>query len=162
MQYWTAVELAPGFAFFLASEGGEVKRAAFSKSAARPPRGWKAAGRNDRHPVLARAVKQLKEYFAGKRRAFTVPFQADGTHFQCEVWQALCGIPFGEVRTYGDVALAAGHPRAARAVGGANRANPIPIFIPCHRVVASGGALGGFSAGLGFKRKLLELEGAAL
>lgn len=162
MPHWTAVELSPGFAFFLASDGEALTRAAFSRSVEELPRGWSSEGRTDLDPVLRRAVKELKEYFAGKRRAFSVLFQAEGTHFQCEVWKALCEIPYGEVRTYGEIARAIGKPGAARAIGGANHANPIPIFIPCHRVITSDGALGGFAVSLDIKRKLLAIEGIEL
>ncbi len=106
------------------------------------------------------AVSQLAEYFSGNRRTFTVTLDPlIGTEFQRDVWAALRAIPFGETRTYGDVAVQSGHPGAQRAVGQANGANPWPIIVPCHRVVASTG-LGGYAGGLEVKRFLLELEGA--
>jgi O-6-methylguanine DNA methyltransferase len=159
MPHWTAIELEPGFAFFLQSDGEKLTGAAFSTSAAESPPGWDEAGRTDDDPILRQAAREIREYFAGRRRVFTVPFEAEGTHFQCEVWKALCEIPYGEVRTYAGIAKVAGNPKAARAVGGANHANPIPIFIPCHRVVTSDGGLGGFAVRLEFKRKLLAIEG---
>jgi O-6-methylguanine DNA methyltransferase len=110
------------------------------------------------HPHLRTAVGELREYFAGSRNRFTVPLALSGTDFQKHVWRAARQIPHGQTRSYWWVAVRAGNPRAMRAVGGAMRANPIPIFIPCHRVVRQDGGLGGFSAGLEWKRQLLALE----
>lgn len=105
------------------------------------------------------AVKQLKEYFAGSRRTFKLKLATtSATSFQHDVWDALRKIPYGQVRTYGEVAETVNRPRAHRAVGNANHANPWPIVVPCHRVVASGG-LGGYGGGDEVKRYLLELEG---
>jgi len=116
-------------------------------------------------PVAApvkNAAKQLEEYFAKKRTHFDVDLHFDeGTSFQHEVWTALGEIPYGEVRTYADVATSINHPNAYRAVGNANAANPWPIVVPCHRVVASSG-MGGYAGGLDVKRALLELEGVSL
>lgn len=112
---------------------------------------------------LARLVAtELNEYAAGSRRAFTFPIAPHGTPFQHLVWDELQRIPYGAVRSYGEVARAIGQPGAARAVGTANHHNPIPIVIPCHRVVASDGTLAGFGGGLALKQRLLELEGARL
>ncbi len=105
------------------------------------------------------AVRQLKEYFGGKRRTFDIPLDLRGTAFQKKVWRALTGIPHGKTATYGAIAGKVGKPGAARAVGGANNANPAPIVVPCHRVIGSDGSLTGFGGGLGLKRTLLELEG---
>lgn len=102
--------------------------------------------------------EELCEYALGERQTFTVPVAPDGTPFQLAVWQELRRIPYGEVRTYGAVAESVGQRDAARAVGQANHQNPIPIIIPCHRVVAAGGKLGGFGGGLDLKRRLLQLE----
>jgi methylated-DNA-[protein]-cysteine S-methyltransferase len=113
------------------------------------------------HPVLLEAERQLDEYFAGKRKAFTVKLDYRGTPFQKKVWDALLGIPFGETRTYGDLAKQIGSPAAARAVGAANGKNPISIVAPCHRVIGASGALTGFAGGLKAKAYLLQLEGAA-
>lgn len=108
---------------------------------------------------LVRACRELQEYVAGSRRAFTFPVDlAECTGFQWAVLDVTSRIPWGEVRTYGQVARQTGRPRAARAVGGALSRNPVPIVIPCHRVVGSGG-LGGFTGGLGLKRRLLAIEG---
>lgn len=108
----------------------------------------------------AEPLQQLAEYFAGGRQNFSLPLRLTGSDFQQRVWQALRQIPFGEAISYGELARSLGRPGAARAVGGANGANPIPIVIPCHRVIASHGGLGGFSGGLDAKRWLLAHEGA--
>jgi O-6-methylguanine DNA methyltransferase len=108
------------------------------------------------------ASKQLGEYFAGKRREFDLELKPYGTEFQLRVWNALRAIPYGAVRNYGDIARAIGKPGAARAVGGAIGSNPLPIVIPCHRVIASDGTIGGYSGGLAIKHRLLALEGAEL
>ena len=105
-----------------------------------------------------RVADELLEYFAGTRTEFTVPLSPAGTDFQRTVWRALQRIPYGETRTYGEIAEAAGRPGAARAVGTANHRNPLPIIIPCHRVVGANGQLCGFGGGLDVKRQLLELE----
>lgn len=107
-----------------------------------------------------KARGELAEFFAGKRRAFDLPHRTAGTPFRISVWEELKRIPYGEMRTYGELANALGRPKAARAVGQACHDNPIVILIPCHRVVGSGGALTGFAAGTDIKRTLLELEGA--
>jgi methylated-DNA-[protein]-cysteine S-methyltransferase len=111
---------------------------------------------------LAAAVAQLGEYFAGRRRRFDIPVQVSGTPFQERVWLELREIPFGETVSYAELATMVGHPKAFRAVGQANGANPVPIVLPCHRVIAAGGGLGGYGGGLSMKRKLLALEGAQL
>jgi len=108
--------------------------------------------------LLTRAAEQLAEYLAGERTVFDLPFAPGGTPFQRDVWQALNGIPYGKTVSYAVLAGAIGRPRAARAVGQANGANPLPIFYPCHRVVASGGGVGGYGGGLELKRWLLALE----
>lgn len=111
---------------------------------------------------VARAARELDEYFAGKRLKFTVPLDLQGTPFQLQVWSTLRKIPFGKAVSYGEEARMLGKPKAARAVGSANGRNPIPIIVPCHRVVAGDGSLGGYSAGLTMKRKLLALEGVSV
>lgn len=105
-------------------------------------------------------VQQLDEYFAGKRREFTFALDLRGTDFQLACWHALIAIPYGETRSYGDIARAVGRPQGFRAVGMANNRNPVAIVVPCHRVIASDGTLCGYGGGLDVKRKLLELEGA--
>ena len=118
-------------------------------------------GRNDADdvpPVLKEAAAQLEEYFAGERRDFDVPMELDGTPFQREVWAELSRIPYGETISYGELARRVGRPSAPRAVGQANGRNPIPIIVPCHRVLASNG-IGGYGGGLKVKRALLAVEG---
>jgi methylated-DNA-[protein]-cysteine S-methyltransferase len=111
------------------------------------------------HPLLVEAERQLGEYFAGERKAFTVKLDYRGTPFQKKVWEALLCIPFGETRTYGELARQIGSPAAARAVGAANGRNPISIIGPCHRVIGSAGRLTGFAGGLEAKAILLRHEG---
>ncbi len=113
---------------------------------------------NDR-PLRA-CARQLEEYFAGKRQHFDLPLQPEGTSFQQSVWSALRNIPYGELSSYRDIAEAIGNVRAVRAVGAANGRNPIPIVVPCHRVIGSDGSLTGFAGGLEAKEVLLRLEGA--
>lgn len=110
------------------------------------------------HPILRQTEEQLREYFAGARTQFTVPLDLIGTDFQKKVWTALLGIPFGETRTYGELAKHIGQPTAARAVGAANGKNPISIITPCHRAIGSDGSLTGFAGGLEAKLYLLTLE----
>jgi methylated-DNA-[protein]-cysteine S-methyltransferase len=110
------------------------------------------------NPVLAEAERQLNEYFAGKRNRFELELEFAGTEFQRNVWAALLAIPFGETRSYREIARQIGNPKAVRAVGAATGKNPISIIAPCHRVVATSGDLAGFAGGLGAKRMLLDLE----
>lgn len=105
--------------------------------------------------------RQLEAYFAGKRTQFELPLAPKGTPFQCAAWEALIAIPYGETRSYKEQAQAIGRPKAVRAVGSANNRNPIPVIIPCHRVVGTDGKLVGYAGGLGIKKHLLELEGVA-
>lgn len=117
------------------------------------------SGRADASPVLDHAQRELEEYFAGRRRAFSVPLSMHGTPFQQKVWRALAEIPYGETISYGELARRVGNEKACRAVGMANHVNRIPIFIPCHRVVGANGRLTGYAGGLEIKRILLETEG---
>jgi len=105
-----------------------------------------------------KAVGQLREYFAGKRRRFDVPLHLKGTKFQQRAWAEMSEIPYGTTISYAQQARRIGNPRATRAVGTANGANPVPIIVPCHRVIASDGSLGGYALGLAMKRRLLALE----
>jgi len=105
-------------------------------------------------------INELEQYFSGKRRKFDFPLDLRGTDFQLTCWRALLAIPYGETRSYVDIARAVGKPNAFRAVGMANNRNPIAIVVPCHRVIASDGGLCGYGGGLDVKRKLLEMEGA--
>jgi methylated-DNA-[protein]-cysteine S-methyltransferase len=113
---------------------------------------------NAAHPMLLRAETELNEYFASRRNTFTVPLDMRGTYFQKQVWEALLSIPFGETRTYGQLAKQLGNPKATRAVGAANGRNPIAIVVPCHRVIGFSGKLTGFAGGLDAKAHLLKLE----
>jgi methylated-DNA-[protein]-cysteine S-methyltransferase len=112
-------------------------------------------------PVMKKAAKQIDEYLTGKRKVFDVPLSFSGTDFQMSVWDDLRNIPYGKTTSYMDIAKRIGRPNAYRAVGNACGANPIPLIIPCHRVIASNG-LGGFLGGLAMKKKLLEIEGIHL
>jgi O-6-methylguanine DNA methyltransferase len=114
------------------------------------------------HPLLDRAEAQLAEYLDGKRSVFDVPIHIPGSAFQQSVWQTLLDIPYGETITYAELAHRVGVPAASRAVGRANGSNRVAVIVPCHRVVASGGGLGGYGGGLAAKRRLLELEAAAI
>lgn len=125
-----------------------------------------AVGRDDPdHPVLRDASRQLREYFAGERRVFDLPLDVDGTAFQRSVWEALVEIPYGATESYGQLAERIGRPGAARAVGAANGRNPVPIVVPCHRVIGADGTLVGYGgsseAGLTMKRRLIRLESEA-
>jgi methylated-DNA-[protein]-cysteine S-methyltransferase len=116
--------------------------------------------RNDRNPALRETASQLSAYFAGTLRTFDLPLDLRGTPFQLKVWRALERIPYGETRSYLQIAAGMGAEKAVRAVGAANGANPIPIVVPCHRVIGSGGKLVGYGGGLPLKKRLLTLEGA--
>jgi len=116
---------------------------------------------NPSHPILLETERQLTEYFAGQRRCFTVKLDFVGTEFQKKVWAALVAIPFGETRSYAEIARQIGHPAAVRAVGAANGKNPISIIAPCHRVIGSNGKLTGFAGGLTAKALLLKIEATA-
>jgi methylated-DNA-[protein]-cysteine S-methyltransferase len=111
--------------------------------------------------LFADARRQLREYFEGGRTEFTMPLEMDGTDFQKDVWTALRRVPFGATVSYGELAQRIGRPKAGRAVGAANHANPLPIVVPCHRVIGSDRSLTGFGGGLETKRKLLEFENPA-
>ena len=125
---------------------------------ARPPEaGWVASTDG----VLGDAVVQLREYFAGRRTTFELTLAPIGSAFQKAVWQRLREIPYGETISYGELARRVGNPKAARAVGAANGANPLPIVVPCHRVIGADGSLTGFAFGEDLKRRLLEHEGRA-
>lgn len=122
---------------------------------------WGTPVRAEDHPVLGPAAAQLAEYVAGSRTAFDVPLRPAGTPFQREVWAALLTIPYGTTRSYRQQAESVGRPSAVRAVGAANGRNPIPVVIPCHRVIGTGGALTGYAGGTALKRALLDLESGA-
>lgn len=140
----------------IAGDTAAVQRITFPQHgrAAKAEPAWQESQRG---PV-GEAIRQLREYFAGKRATFDLPLAPEGTAFQRGVWRQLQEIPYGETISYGELARRVGNPKAARAVGSANGANPLPIVIPCHRVIAGDGSLGGFGGGLPTKQTLLNLE----
>ncbi len=141
----------------LAGAGETLHRVGFPEGKGRiePAADWVLDAR-----AFGRAEKQFREYFAGKRRRFELPLSPSGTPFQQTVLDALQRIPFGQTRSYAELAADVGRPNAVRAVGAANGRNPLPIVIPCHRVIGADGSLTGFGGGLHAKRFLLTLEGA--
>jgi methylated-DNA-[protein]-cysteine S-methyltransferase len=143
----------------IAGDQEGVRHIRFPKNgkAAKPERGWIEASSG----AVAEAVAQLRQYFAGRRTEFDLPLAPEGTAFQRAVWNELQRIPYGQTISYGELARRIGKPKASRAVGSANGANQIPIVVPCHRVIASGGKLGGFGGGLPVKEALLALENAS-
>ena len=108
--------------------------------------------------LTKRTIEQLKEYFSGIRKSFDLPLEMNGTEFQLKVWNELCNIPYGETRSYKDIAEKIGNPKAVRAVGGANNKNKLMIIVPCHRVIGANGSLTGYAGGIDVKKILLELE----
>lgn len=136
----------------LVSDGKQLLRIEFEGS-------QQQDGEECADPVLSACAQQLGEYFDGQREHFELPLGARGTDFQQRVWQALADIPHGETRSYRDIAQAIGKPTAMRAVGAANGRNPLPIVVPCHRVIGADGSLTGFAGGLQAKTCLLQLEG---
>ncbi len=119
------------------------------------------AGINDfgnKTPLTEQTYVELCEYFDGKRKTFSIPYKLIGTEFQKQVWSALCTIPYGEVRSYKDIAIAVGNAKACRAIGMANNKNPISVIVPCHRVIGSSGKLVGYAGGLEMKKSLLDME----
>jgi len=155
--YWHQTH-SPVGTLLLAGDAETLRRVHFQAGPRplRPPAGW----RQDAAPFAA-VLTQLAEYFSGTRRAFELPLAPAGTPFQLAVWQALRAIPYGKTVSYGAVAQRLGLTGGARAVGLANGANPLPIIVPCHRVIGADGSLTGFGGGLDIKRWLLALEGAA-
>ena len=119
---------------------------------------WSQAARNDTHPLISETIKQIAAYFDGSLKTFELPLRPHGEYFQRAVCDAMLAIPYGETRTYAEQAKLVGRPRAVRAVGSANGANPISLVVPCHRVIATGGKLGGYGGGLDLKRRLLAME----
>lgn len=133
---------------YLEADEYSLRRISFSKN---------SESENENH-ILIEAKTQLIEYFEGKRKKFDLPLHAHGTIFQNKVWEALSEIPYGETRSYGEIAEFINNPKASRAVGLANNKNPFPIVVPCHRVIGSSGKLVGYASGLEIKKKLLQLE----
>ena len=163
MANWISAAFPFGVCLFLASDGEALVRAEFVASPDAIPKGWPSDWNYaPEDAVLKEAMRQLREYFAGEREVFDLPLRPSGTPFQLSVWRALEEIPYGHTRTYRDIARIIGRPTATRAVGAANGQNPLPIFVPCHRVIGSNGSLTGFGGGLDVKLALLRLEGVLL
>ena len=148
----TCVETPYGV-FIITASGGKVCAISRVNEGDEQPVSYGAA-----QPVLQLAAKELREYLAGERMTFTFPMGAEGTPFQQKVWSAISQIPYGETRTYGEIAQAVENPKGSRAVGMACNRNPIMIAVPCHRVMGAGGKLTGYAYGTGLKHKLLSLE----
>ncbi|MGM0631823.1 MAG: methylated-DNA--[protein]-cysteine S-methyltransferase [Pseudomonadota bacterium] len=146
---------SPIGSLLLVGDGNALQRIGFPEAGAprKPESDWLR-----RNGVFRDVIEQLNAWFAGERYQFDVPLALEGTPFQRRVWNALLEIPYGETRSYGDIARQIGRPTASRAVGAANGLNPIPIIIPCHRVIGSSGQLVGFGGGLPTKKQLLMLE----
>jgi methylated-DNA-[protein]-cysteine S-methyltransferase len=144
----------------IAGDVDAIRFIGFPKSgkAQQPEPDWRLSTRG----AVGEAIRQLKEYFAGRRSEFDLPLAPEGTEFQREVWKRLQEIPYGETISYGELARRIGNPNASRAVGPANGSNPLPIVIPCHRVIGANGKLTGFGGGLPTKEALLALEARQL
>ena len=156
--YWWGMDFPIG-RLTLHSDGRSLTGVGFPGE--RPTEGLGDLGREDPGPFAA-ALRQLGEYFAGARRTFDLPLSPQGTTFQRLVWDELSRIPYGTTISYGELARRIGNPNAVRAVGGANRRNPLPIIIPCHRVIGGDGRLTGFGGGLPIKQALLTFEGTGV
>jgi O-6-methylguanine DNA methyltransferase len=154
MLRWGDIEMAGGLRLRVVVSAAGVRAIGFP-----PPRDV-AGERVEGDPSIAEAARQLRAYFAGELKRFDLALDLQGTEFQMRVWRQLEAIPYGETRSYRQIAKAIGAPAAVRAVGAANGANPVPIVVPCHRVIGSGGKLVGYGGGLELKKRLLELEGA--
>jgi methylated-DNA-[protein]-cysteine S-methyltransferase len=157
MLEWTDARVAVDLTVRLVGGAGGLRAIRFDVGAKATD-----GARNDDNPLLAEVACQLRAYFEGTAREFCLPLEMVGTDFQKRVWRELLAIPYGETRGYGQVAAAIGSPKAVRAVGAANGANPIPIVVPCHRVIGAGGKLVGYGGGLALKQRLLELENPSL
>ena len=153
MASWSKIKPAPDTTLFVAAGERGICHISFTDDI---PRAWTRA---DTHPLIRETARQLELYFGHRLKQFDVPLEMNGTSFQRKVWDHLLEIPYGEVISYAQLASRVGSPKGFRAVGAANGKNPIPIIVPCHRVINSGGGLGGYSCGLSYKRRLLELEG---
>jgi methylated-DNA-[protein]-cysteine S-methyltransferase len=156
--YYTRFE-SPVGPLLLAGDSNALRWVSFvcSKRSVPPQTGWK-----QNRAAFAEVIRQLQAYFRGDLKEFDLPLAMEGTEFQLRVWNALRAIPYGETISYAQLAERIGNPKAVRAVGLANGSNPIPIIVPCHRVIGSDGSLTGFGGGLSTKKKLLELENKQL
>jgi methylated-DNA-[protein]-cysteine S-methyltransferase len=150
---WAELEIDGNLGLLLVASPAGIRAIRFDTN------GGQADGdRNGHNPLLMEASRQLRAYFDGSARGFHLPLYMEGTCFQKRVWQELRTIPYGETRSYAQIADAIGSPKAVRAAGAANGANPVPIVVPCHRVIGSRGKLVGYGGGLALKKRLLELE----
>jgi len=156
MLEWTEVRIDRGLTLRLTASEVGVRRIEFH------PEDAPVGTRRDGNSTLVTAVRQLMAYFDGSLKMFDLPLDLEGTTFQKAVWDELVKIPYGRTRSYREIAYDIGAPKAIRAVGAANGANPAPIVVPCHRVIGSSGKLVGYGGGLELKRRLLELEGCAI
>ena len=154
MLEWTEVKMLDGLDLLLVASASGIRTIQFGAHPA------SEGQRNDGNPLLMEAARQLQAYFAGQLREFQLPLDVQGTDFQKRVWGQVVAIPYGETRSYLQISTALGSPGAVRAVGAANGANPVPIVVPCHRVIGAKGSLVGYGGGLAMKKRLLELEGA--
>ena len=155
MLEWTEIYFSDGPRLRLVASNVGIRAIEFDRDQAVPQ-----GERNDSNALLRETERQLRAYFARELREFRLPLDMQGTEFRKRVWRELESIPYGETRSYRQVAAAIGSPSAVRAVGAANGANPVAIVVPCHRVIGSGGKLVGYGGGLALKKRLLELEGA--
>ena len=158
MLEWSDVQTVDGLKLRMVASTSGIRAIEFHRAGA--AEGPPGAIHNQENRLLAETWAQLLAYFAGHLRQFQVPLDMQGTSFQLRVWRQLGTIPYGETRSYRQIATAIGSPAAVRAVGAANGANPIPIVVPCHRVIGASGKLVGYGGGLPLKKRLLELEGA--
>jgi len=154
MVEWTEVQVVDDLKLRLVASKSGLRAVQF------PPFGLVEGGENPANTMMIEAAEELRTYFAGILRVFRVPLDLVGTDFQLSVWRQLLTIPYGETRSYAQIAEAIGRPTAVRAVGAANGSNPVAIVVPCHRVIGSSGKLTGYGGGLPLKKRLLELEGA--
>jgi methylated-DNA-[protein]-cysteine S-methyltransferase len=161
IRYYDSFDSPHGGMLLVASDAGLAgvffdRQKHFPEAGLNGKAGWK---KDPRHPVLRQAKRELAEYFAGKRKEFSVALCPEGTGFQKSIWKAIAGVAYGETITYAELARRAGYPGSARAAGAATGRNPIGIIVPCHRIVGSSGLLTGYAGGLAKKRALLALEG---
>ena len=159
MLEWIEAELADGPKLRLVAGPAGIRAIEFVRADLPRPVPANASHASGPVPLLVEAVRQLEAYFRGELREFQLPLDFEGTEFQKRAWRQLLTIPYGQTRSYSQIAKAIGSPQAIRAVGAANGANPIAIVVPCHRVIGANGKLVGYGGGLPLKKRLLELEG---
>ena len=158
--FYSFLEESPAGRILVAGDETALREVRFLRE--RPERAIIPDDWEENERPLRATLKQLRAYFAGRLQEFDVPICPEGTAFQRDVWEALRAVPYGETASYGQIARQIGRPKACRAVGAANGRNPIPIIVPCHRIIGSNGSLVGFGGGLGVKKALLRLEGIAV